>query len=97
MQAILQWCALPNAVFPLHDPQSIVAQVYTCVDGEWVVDAEHVAMLDDRWDLDVVRDAAYAALAAVGKDHMHFRPPDEQNEHKVSIRYMTQEAEARGA
>ncbi|KFM25353.1 Protein GrpE [Auxenochlorella protothecoides] len=31
-----------------------------------------------------VRDAAYAALAAVGRDAMHFRPPAEQNEHKVT-------------
>jgi hypothetical protein len=31
-----------------------------------------------------VRDAAYAALAAVGKDAMHFRPPEEQNDHKVT-------------
>lgn len=58
--------------------------MYNCVDGEWVVDADHVAMLDYAWDLDIVREATYAALAAVGKDNMHFRPPDEQNEHKVS-------------
>lgn len=62
----------------------VVPQVYTCVDGEWVVDADHVAMLDDAWDLDVVREATYAALAAVGRENMHFRPPDEQNEHKAS-------------
>ena len=55
------------------------------MEGEWVVDADHVALLDDVWDLDVVRDAAYVALAKVGRDHMHFRPPDEQNEHKVGV------------
>ncbi len=31
-----------------------------------------------------VREAAYAALAKVGKDSMHFRPPGEQNEHKIT-------------
>lgn len=60
-------------------------QIYTCVDGEWLVDTDHAALLDEAWDLNIVRDAAYAALAAVGRDDMHFRPPDEQNEHKVSF------------
>ena len=31
-----------------------------------------------------MREAAYKALAQVGKERMHFRPPDEQNAHKVS-------------
>ncbi len=44
---------------------------------------DHAALLDEAWDLEVVRNAAYQALAAVGREKMHFRPPDEQNEHKV--------------
>ena len=34
--------------------------------------------------MEAVREAAYAALIAVGKDAMHFRPPSEMNEHKVT-------------
>ena len=48
-----------------------------------------------------MRDAAYAALACVGKEHMHFRPPEEQNEHKVtcgvhasSVRQVTEQIES---
>lgn len=63
---------------------SVGTKVYNHADGEWVVDQDHVALLDQDWDLNVVRDAAYAALASVGRDSMHFRPPDEQNEHKVT-------------
>eukprot|EP00775_Hariotina_reticulata_P009256 gene9256-9422_t len=36
------------------------------------------------WNVTAVREAAYAALAKVGKEAMHFRPPDEQNDHKVT-------------
>ncbi|PNH08188.1 putative sucrose-phosphatase 1 [Tetrabaena socialis] len=32
----------------------------------------------------VARDACYKALAEVGKDSMHFRPKDEQNDYKVT-------------
>lgn len=76
---------------------SSCVQVYTCVDGEWVVDEDHMALLDEHWDLNVVRDAAYAALAAVGRDAMHFRPKEEQNEHKVSVRVRVKEREKRNA
>ena len=31
-----------------------------------------------------MRDATYKALTVAGKERMHFRPPDEQNEHKVT-------------
>jgi hypothetical protein len=65
-------------------------QVYNRVGGEWVEDAGYVAQLDEDWHLEVVREAAYAALAAVGRDNMHFRPPDEQNEHKVRARVQGQ-------
>lgn len=58
-------------------------QVYRNQEGEWVEDERHSATLDRGWDLDIVRDAAYSALAKVGRERMHFRPPDEQNDHKV--------------
>lgn len=57
--------------------------MYNEVDGHWVENAEYAAQLNEGWDLNVVREAAYAALAAVGRDHMHFRPPEEQNDHKA--------------
>lgn len=42
-------------------------KVYSYVDGEWAVDTEHAALLNEHWDLEVVRDAAYKALATVGR------------------------------
>ena len=63
----------------------LLLQVYIFENGEWAVDTEHAAKLDEQWDLEVVREAAYAALAAVGRSEMHFRPPEEQNEHKVGL------------
>jgi len=50
----------------------------------WELDQEFAAKLDEGWNLEKVRDAAYKALKAAGKERMHFRPPDEQNEHKVT-------------
>lgn len=55
------------------------------LDGDWVENAVYAAQLDEGWDLNVVREATYAALAAVGRDHMHFRPPEEQNDHKARV------------
>ena len=52
--------------------------------GRWAEDAGWAARLDEGWDLDAVRDAAYRALAEAGRDGMHFRPPEEQNAHKVT-------------
>jgi hypothetical protein len=43
-----------------------------------------MSQLDQGWNVTAVREAAYAALAQVGKEAMHFRPPDEQNDHKVT-------------
>lgn len=60
-------------------------QVYNRVKGQWVEDVGYAAQLDEDWHLEDVREATYAALAAVGRDNMHFRPPDEQNEHKVRL------------
>ena len=54
------------------------------VDGDWVLNEAYAAQLDEGWDLNLVREATYAALDAVGREHMHFRPPEEQNDHKAS-------------
>ena len=59
-------------------------KVFNWEDGRWTADADYASRLDQQWSLEAVRDATYAALAAVGKDSMHFRPPDEQNDHKVA-------------
>ena len=48
------------------------------------MDQDFAAQLDKGWTLDKVRDATYKALAAAGKERMHFRPPEEQNDHKVT-------------
>ena len=50
----------------------------------WTLDQDFAAQLDEEWDLEKVREATYKALAAAGKERMHFRPPDEQNDHKVT-------------
>ncbi|KAG2488724.1 hypothetical protein HYH03_012724 [Edaphochlamys debaryana] len=50
----------------------------------WRQDRDWSATLDERWNLKVARDACYKALAQAGKDSMHFRPPEEQNDHKVT-------------
>lgn len=50
----------------------------------WSVDENFAARLDEDWDIVKVRNATYKALAAAGKERMHFRPPDEQNDHKVT-------------
>lgn len=59
--------------------------MYHWVEGKgWQVDEEWRRTLDRGWNVDVVRDAAYKALAMVGKEKMHFRPPEEQNRHKIT-------------
>ncbi|KAI8471812.1 MAG: sucrose-6F-phosphate phosphohydrolase-domain-containing protein [Monoraphidium minutum] len=52
--------------------------------GNWAEDEGWVERLGEGWDLGVVREAAYKALAEVGREAMHFRPPEEQNDHKVT-------------
>lgn len=55
--------------------------------GAWEEDAAYTARLGlgpKGWRLDAAREAAYRALVEVGKDSMHFRPPGEMNEHKVT-------------
>ena len=63
---------------------SVGTKVYNWKSGAWTEDAEYAKRLDKAWKLEVVREATYAALAAAGKEKMHFRPPEEQNAHKVT-------------
>ena len=63
---------------------AVGTKVYNWQQGSWVEDAQYASRLDHAWKLDSVRDATYAALAAAGRDKMHFRPPEEQNDHKVT-------------
>jgi len=69
-------------------PQSLISAVGTKVynnDGSgWKEDRGWTSLLDDAWNISTARDAGYKALAQVGKDLMHFRPPEEQNDHKVT-------------
>ena len=63
-------------------------QVYRREDegsGAWREDEAWTAGLDEAWSVEAVREASYRALAEVGKESMHFRPPEEQNAHKVCI------------
>jgi sucrose-6F-phosphate phosphohydrolase len=62
----------------------IYTKIYTRRGAGWREDEAYAAALGRGWDLEAVREAAYAALAAVGRDAMHFRPPSEMNEHKVT-------------
>ncbi|GFR51603.1 hypothetical protein Agub_g14027 [Astrephomene gubernaculifera] len=77
-------------------PDALVLAVGTCVylrhphggppdsPQGWVEDAEWSAALNEGWNLKAVRDACYQALGEVGSESMHFRPPEEQNPHKVT-------------
>lgn len=72
--------ALPDALI-----SSVGTKVFQRrVDGSWAEDLQWSACLDEGWDLNQAREAAYHAVAAVGREQMHFRPPDEQNDHKVT-------------
>lgn len=69
-------------------PDALITSVGTRVfqrqvDGTWLEDQTWSAQLEEGWHLDAVREATYHAVAAVGRDGMHFRPPEEQNSHKV--------------
>ncbi|MEW5307867.1 MAG: hypothetical protein WDW36_010240 [Sanguina aurantia] len=72
----------------LAPPDALISavgtKVYEFESGRWREDQEWTALLGEGWDLAVAREAAYRTLAQVGKDVMHFRPPDEQNDHKVT-------------
>ena len=86
---------------------SVGTKVYNWQNGIWAEDAQYASRLDHAWKLDTVREATYAALAAAGREKMHFRPPEEQNNHKVTCgvhvdavedvqRQITQSLEAEG-
>ena len=64
---------------------AVGTKIYSHEGGAWREDAAWAASLNEAWSVTVVREASYQALAAVGRDRMHFRPPEEQNEHKVSM------------
>eukprot|EP00192_Tetraselmis_astigmatica_P010012 CAMPEP_0117653734 /NCGR_PEP_ID=MMETSP0804-20121206/3357_1 /TAXON_ID=1074897 /ORGANISM="Tetraselmis astigmatica, Strain CCMP880" /LENGTH=809 /DNA_ID=CAMNT_0005459945 /DNA_START=317 /DNA_END=2746 /DNA_ORIENTATION=- len=72
----------------LAEPDMLIlgvgTQVYNRGVSGFEQDEQWSKELDQGWDLQVVRDAAYAALATAGKEAMHFRPPEEQNDHKVT-------------
>lgn len=81
--------SLPCHAHSHEDWHSAAATQHTLPqDGRWVEDADYSAFLDTDWDVGVMRDAAYRALNAVGDDVMHFRPPDEQNDHKITCGVM---------
>lgn len=63
---------------------SVGTKVYNWQNGSWMEDQQYASRLDHAWKLDTVREATYAALAAAGREKMHFRPPEEQNDHKVT-------------
>ncbi|KAG2440657.1 hypothetical protein HYH02_010236 [Chlamydomonas schloesseri] len=77
-------------------PDALILAVGTCVylrnpsggpadsPSGWREDRDWSGQLDQSWSLKVARDACYKALAEVGKDAMHFRPAEEQNDHKVT-------------
>lgn len=74
----------------LPEPDLLISAVGTRLyerhsrSGNWRPVPEYAERLDEGWDLGAVREAAYAELARVGREAMHFRPPVEQNEHKVT-------------
>lgn len=63
---------------------AVGTKIYSSVSGgAWREDTAWSATLDESWSVNATREASYKALALVGKENMHFRPPEEQNEHKV--------------
>ncbi|KXZ45571.1 hypothetical protein GPECTOR_53g157 [Gonium pectorale] len=77
-------------------PDALILAVGTCVylrnpaggppdsPSGWREDRDWSATLDERWSLKAAREACYRALEEVGKDSMHFRPAEEQNDHKIT-------------
>jgi sucrose-6F-phosphate phosphohydrolase len=73
----------------LPEPDMLISAVGTKIysktpEGSWAEDMAYGSRLSAGWNLDSVRDGAYKALVKVGKDAMHFRPPHEMNEYKVT-------------
>ncbi|KAK3282896.1 hypothetical protein CYMTET_9385 [Cymbomonas tetramitiformis] len=52
---------------------------------EWQEDGEWKRRLDEGWNLEKVREAAYGAIQVGGTEMVHFRPPEELNEHKITL------------
>eukprot|EP00803_Ostreobium_quekettii_P004176 evm.model.scf_87.1 EVM.evm.TU.scf_87.1 scf_87:8029-14871(-) len=63
---------------------AVGTKIYRNNGGSFEEDEAWSSQLDKGWRLSAVREAAYSALALVGKEAMHFRPPEEQNDHKVT-------------
>lgn len=59
-------------------------RVYTVTGGQWREDEGYTASLGAGWNLEAVREACYAAVAAAGWEAMHFRPSEELNDHKIT-------------
>lgn len=73
----------------LATPDMLITAIGTRIyakgsNGEWQEDERYTASLGQGWQLEGVREACYRALAQVGKEAMHFRPPSEMSEHKVT-------------
>ncbi|KAK9863663.1 hypothetical protein WJX84_001547 [Apatococcus fuscideae] len=72
---------------------AVGTKIYSCSNGSsWEEDAHFAARLDEGWDLNVVREACYQAVMSVGREAMHFRPPEEQNNHKVTCGVLAAQA-----
>jgi len=74
----------------MPEPDLLISSVGTKIykkvgaNNSWVKDEEYEKRLGKGWELEAVREAAYAALGAVGTENMHFRPPSEMNEYKIT-------------
>ena len=51
----------------------------------WVEDGGWRGQLDHGWDLSLLRALASESISTVGQSVAHFRPPEEQNEHKLTL------------
>ena len=84
MTAKKAFLALPDVLIT-----SVGTQVF-CRDKDhsavrFVEDEEWIRRLSYKWDLGIVREITYKLLAEYGDESIHFRPPREQNEHKVTL------------
>jgi sucrose-6F-phosphate phosphohydrolase len=74
----------------MPEPDLLISSVGTKIykkvgsSNSWLQDEDYEKRLDKGWDLEAVREAAYAALGTVGTENMHFRPPSEMNEYKIT-------------
>jgi sucrose-6F-phosphate phosphohydrolase len=74
----------------IAEPDLLISSVGTKIykkesNNSWVQDEIYEKRLGKGWELDAVREAAYAALGAVGTEKMHFRPPSEMNDYKITV------------